>query len=285
MIIDFHTHIFEPDIAGNRQDYFDDETFSLLYSADKSKIIDHKALTRAMEESGIDYSVAMGFPWDKEKYCEKQNKYFSEIIKSSNKKIIPFGSVPLNDRQEIENWTANIKETGLAGIGEIAFYGEGLTYKKADIMQELFASAEKYSLPVCIHVSEPVGHDYTGKHRTDFETIYSIIKDFPKTVVILAHWGGGLFFYELMDEVKDVLKNTYYDTAASPFLYREEIFETAERIIGPDKILFGSDYPLINLKKYFAPIDKYFTNEFDKNKILEKNASRILQAHLKTATQ
>jgi uncharacterized protein len=284
MIIDFHTHVFEPGIADNRKNYFDDPTFALLYSADKSKIIDHKALLRAMDESGIDHAVAMGFPWEKEKYCERQNKYFSEIAKTTNGKIIPFGSVPLNEKLEIENWTAHLKESGLAGIGEIAFYGEGLNYKKAGILQELFSSAEKHSLPVCLHVSEPVGHEYTGKHNTDFTTIYSVIKDFPKTTVILAHWGGGLFFYELMDEVKVTLRNVYYDTAASPFLYREEIFETALKIIGPDKILFGSDFPLLNFKKYLAPIEKYIPNTDDKNKILEKNAAQILKQHLKTAT-
>jgi uncharacterized protein len=277
MIIDFHTHIFESNIAENRSSHFDDQTFSLLYSADKSKIADHKALLRAMEESGIDHAVAMGFPWEKEKYCERQNKYFSDIKKNSGGKIIPFGSLPLGEKLEIDDWVSNIKDIGLAGIGEIAFYNEGLTYKKTDILQELFASAEKHSLPVCLHVSEPVGHDYTGKHLTDLATLYTLINDFPNMTIILAHWGGGLFFYELMDEVRNVLKNVFYDTAATPFLYREEIFETAVKIIGHNKILFGSDFPLINFKKYIASIEKFVPDENGRKNILGENASAILK--------
>ena len=43
----------------------------------------------------------------------------------------------------------------------------------------------------------------------------------------------------------DPMSNVYFDTAASPFLYRDVIFEHIAAIIGADKILFGSDHPLI----------------------------------------
>ena len=38
MIIDFHTHIFQPDVCSNRQNYFDAEPeFKLLYEPENSK--------------------------------------------------------------------------------------------------------------------------------------------------------------------------------------------------------------------------------------------------------
>jgi hypothetical protein len=40
------------------------------------------------------------------------------------------------------------------------------------------------------------------------------------------------------------LANVFYDTAASPLLYRPEIFRLAVAAIGAERILFGSDYPL-----------------------------------------
>jgi predicted TIM-barrel fold metal-dependent hydrolase len=46
--------------------------------------------------------------------------------------------------------------------------------------------------------------------------LFDFISSFREVTVILAHFGGGLMFYELMPEVKDVLTNTYYDTAAAP---------------------------------------------------------------------
>jgi uncharacterized protein len=280
MIIDFHTHIFDSNIIENKTNFLDDGTFSILYSNEKSKLIDHNFLIKSMDESNIDYAVAMGFPWEKERYCEKQNKYLNKAKESSKGRIIPFGSIPVNDKNQIDDWAKYIKELGMAGIGEIAFYSEGLTYRNAGILEELFAAGTKYSLPVCFHASEPVGKDYTGKHNTDLSTLHSILKNFPNCITILAHWGGGLFFYELMEEVSNSLKNVYYDTAASPYLYKEDIYEVGVKIISSKKILFGSDFPLINFKRYFDSIEKILTNVEDKKNILGENAALILKNYL-----
>jgi predicted TIM-barrel fold metal-dependent hydrolase len=51
------------------------------------------------------------------------------------------------------------------------------------------------------------------------------------------------------------LSDVYFDTAASPFLYRPEIYAAAARIVGPERILFGSDYPLIKPERYFKEIE------------------------------
>jgi uncharacterized protein len=280
MVIDFHTHIFDSNVIENKTNFLDDQTFSILYSSEKAKLIDYNTLIKSMDESNIDYAVAMGFPWEKEKYCEKQNKYLSKAKETSKGRIIPFGSLPLNDKHQIDDWANHIKELGMAGIGEIAFYSEGLTFRNADILEEVFAAAAKHSLPVCVHVSEPVGKDYIGKHNTDLSVLYSIVKNFPNIIIILAHWGGGLFFYELMEEPQASLKNVYYDTAASPYLYKDDIFEIAIKIISSKKILFGSDFPLINFKRYIDSIEKILNNKEDKKNILGENAAGILKSYL-----
>ncbi len=280
MIIDFHTHIFDSSVTENRGGFLDDQTFSILYSSEKSKLIDHGSLINAMNESGVEYAVAMGFPWEKERYCEKQNRCLKKARESSKGRIIPFGSVPMNNKNQVDDWVKYLKELGMAGIGEIAFYGDGLTYRNAVILEEIFAAGAKYSLPVCFHASEPVGKEYTGKHNTDLSTLYSILKNSPGCTVILAHWGGGLFFYELMKEINESLKNVYYDTAASPYLFKDEIYEIAVKILGAKKILFGSDFPLINFKRYFDSIEKTLTCGEDKKSILGENAAIILKSYL-----
>jgi hypothetical protein len=40
------------------------------------------------------------------------------------------------------------------------------------------------------------------------------------------------------------MANVFYDTAASPLIYSKKVFRTVLDIIGPDRILYGSDYPL-----------------------------------------
>jgi len=59
--------------------------------------------------------------------------------------------------------------------------------------------------------------------------IYNLVKRFPENKIVLAHWGGGIFFFNLLKkDVKESLKNVYFDTAASPFLYDTQIYRYAK---------------------------------------------------------
>jgi predicted TIM-barrel fold metal-dependent hydrolase len=62
--------------------------------------------------------------------------------------------------------------------------------------------------------------------------------------------GGGLFLYELMPEVRRVLSRVYYDTSAVPYLYGRDLYSVASTVAGPEKIVFGSDYPLLSPARY-----------------------------------
>ena len=61
-----------------------------------------------------------------------------------------------------------------------------------------------------------------------------------------------MFVYALLKkEAREVLSQVAYDTAASPFLYDPAIYAVAVKIVGAQRILFGSDYPLIRPERYF----------------------------------
>jgi hypothetical protein len=93
--------------------------------------------------------------------------------------------------------------------------------------------------------------------------------------MILAHWGGGFFFYELMPEVARAAADVFYDTAASPFLYRPLIYSLALKIVGPDRILFGSDYPLLPPGRYFSEMAGNRLSARIQAKIKGGNARRL----------
>ena len=105
------------------------------------------------------------------------------------------------------------------------------------------------------HASEPVGHQYSGKGEATPELLYTLITAFPELKLVCAHWGGGLPFYALMPEVKAALKNVYFDTAISPFLYTPQVYGQVAQLVGADKILFGSDYPLIPQRRFLKEIN------------------------------
>ena len=148
-----------------------------------------------------------------------------------------------------------IKSSGLFGIGEIAFYDTGFDAAAEFFLREVLQSAIEFSLPVCLHLNEPVGHIYPGKYEPSLAAVYRLLSDYRECRVILSHWGGGMLFYELMPEVNEILRNVWYDTAATPYIYNSSIYRAALGIVSPEKILFGSDFPLLGVKRYIEPVE------------------------------
>ena len=113
-----------------------------------------------------------------------------------------------------------------------------------------------YRVPLLVHTNDPVGAVYPGKAALSLPALYNAIKAFPNVDWILAHWGGGLPFYGLMKkEGPEVLSRVYFDTAASPYLYRPQIYRLAAEMVGPEKIIFGSDYPLLPVSRYLKEME------------------------------
>lgn len=277
MIVDAHTHIFSGDVQAYRDRYLADGQFRCLYGDEKSTLIDHRDLMAAMKESGIDYAVAMGFPWEREELCAAQNEYFHSVIELSGGTIIPFGSVPIDNSIDVASWVRGIRDSGLRGVGEVAFYRQGMNTETISFLKRLFAAVRDYSLPLCLHLNEPVGHAYPGKYDPCFGELSVVLADYTDVTVILSHWGGGLLFYEFMPEISKILAHCSYDTAASPFLYHDGIYSTALKITGSKKILFGSDYPLIPYRRYLDAINGTIADDNMKADILGLNAARILK--------
>jgi predicted TIM-barrel fold metal-dependent hydrolase len=84
-----------------------------------------------------------------------------------------------------------------------------------------------------------------------------------------------------MPEVAKTMTNVYYDTAASPFLYSQKIYRVAREIMGVEKILFGSDFPLISPQRYFRELEGSGLSREDQEKILGLNFSKLLRRESK----
>jgi predicted TIM-barrel fold metal-dependent hydrolase len=272
--IDFHTHVFPSEVIKSRDRFMDDPGFRLLYSSQKAVLTDYSGIADYIEKSNIAGAAVLSFPWQEEKYCLMHNEYMAFI--SGYTGIYPFGMIPLKGVRSIRDYVKEIKSFGLYGVGELAFYKEGMTGNSIKFLRELLEACSEYLLPLCLHLNEPVGHSYPGKYEPSLNSVYELLKEIQDAVVVLSHWGGGLCFYELMPEVRDCLKNVYYDTAATPFLYNSGIYGIMKKITGPDKIIFGSDYPLLGIDRYRKSIEEEFSSVEDRNKILYGNAMKVL---------
>ena len=65
----------------------------------------------------------------------------------------------------------------------------------------------------------------------------------PEVKVIFAHFGGGLWIYEMMPEMKLALKNAYYDTAAAPFFMARLFLKPSKRRDWPESSFTGAIIP------------------------------------------
>jgi predicted TIM-barrel fold metal-dependent hydrolase len=90
---------------------------------------------------------------------------------------------------------------------------------------------------------------YQGKGDVTPAELHSFIQAFPDLRVVAAHFGGGYPIYELMPEVHASAANLWYDSAAALYLYRSDIFPLVAGIAGIQKILWGSDFPLISQRR------------------------------------
>jgi hypothetical protein len=278
MIIDFHTHIFPKIIRENRQKYFPNESaFKLLYSSPGSKLVGATQIVNSMDDQGIDKSVVFGFPWKTKETFQVQNDYIMEVVARYPDRLIGLCCFDPSHREAAPETERCIKG-GLSGIGEIAFYESGIDDGALDNLSPLMEICRDRDLPFLIHTNEPVGHIYPGKTPNTLKQIYDLIKRFPKNKIVLAHWGGGIFFFNLLKkDVKEHLENVYFDTAASPFLYDSRIYRYAKEIAGLDKILFGSDFPLLKPERYFKELEKSGLSQDDVDAICGQNAARVLR--------
>jgi hypothetical protein len=72
------------------------------------------------------------------------------------------------------------------------------------------------------------------------------------------------------------MSNVFFDTAASPFLYTPQVYNQVTQLVGADKILFGSDYPLLEQSRLINEIRSLDLPEETKDLILSGNAQRLL---------
>ncbi|MFN8537164.1 MAG: amidohydrolase family protein, partial [Thermomicrobiales bacterium] len=121
----------------------------------------------------------------------------------------------------------------------------GFDFAAPDTLAPLAALLAERAAPLRIHTSEPLGHQYPGKGTATPDRLISFLQANPDLRVVMAHWGGGLPFYELMPEIATIARNVWYDSAASTYLYDFAIFARVAPIVGPERILWGTDYPLL----------------------------------------
>ncbi len=276
-VIDFHTHVFPPQMRENRELYVRrDMTFAALYADPKARMACAEDLITVMDEDGSDVAVAMGIGWFDYDTAREANDYIIEATRRWQGRIVGFGGINPAWGNKAVREAERCAGAGLRGIGELHPDTQGFDLADRDTMAGIMAVAGERHLIVTTHSSEPVGHLYTGKGSVTPQVLMQFIGNFPDANIVCAHWGGGLPFYALMPEVAAALGNVYFDTAASPFLYTPQVYSAVSSLVGADKILFGSDYALLRPRRLLNEITASGLTAEHQTAVRGGNAARLL---------
>lgn len=276
-VIDFHTHIFPPDVCAHRERYLErDATLRDLYASAKARMTGVDELLQAMDEDKVDVSVAMGIGWADQGLARECNNYIIEAVRKHSKRLVGFGGVNPAWGDAAAAEAERCAAAGLRGVGELHPDTQGFDITYQSVMSPLMEVVRQRKLLVTVHSSEPVGHAYAGKGKTTPERLMKFVANFPDVTSILAHWGGGLPFYNLMPEVRTTLANVYFDTAASPFLYDTRVFDASAILVGTGRVLVGSDYPLLRHGRLRQQIETSKLTPAEREALLGGNAAALL---------
>jgi predicted TIM-barrel fold metal-dependent hydrolase len=225
----------------------------------------------------IDAETATGRP-------PTPNDYIAGIAETYPKQFIPFASVdPWKGRAAVNEVTRCAQELGVKGLKFMPatqrFYANDRRF------YPLWEAAQKLELVVLIHtgttgvgVGRPGGGGIKLKYTRPIPYIDDVAADFPELKIIMAHPA-----WPWQEEQLAVLvhkPNVYMDLSGwSPKYFQPSLIQYANTII-QDRVLFGSDYPVITPERWLKDFEQADFREEVRRKILIDNASALLGLEL-----
>lgn len=245
-IRDAHVHCYPVEVAADPADWarrHGEPHWGKLVMDGPQGWADPESLVRQMDADGIETVLLQAWYWENPDTARLQNDWHAEWTARFPDRLLGCAAVhpelpdPVAEVKEAAGWGARAVGECLPQVQTSAGWQHGAW---ADILNVTSAAG----LPFCLHVTEPVGHRYPGRVETCLMELIALFEQYPEQKWVCAHWGGGLPFHALNRRVSRGLRNVWFDTAASPLLYDQRVWRTVHDLIGADKILFGSDFPL-----------------------------------------
>lgn len=265
-VIDFHTHAFPDGIATNAVKYLEEEVKEFL--GPNFKAYTHgtvNELLKSMDRANIEQSIICSIatrPAQVEKITDWSKTVLSE-------RIIPFASIhPLYDKYNEE--LKRIKDFGIKGIKLHPYYQDFVIDDEKYF--PLYEAITKNDIILMFHG----GYDIAFKKdiQAEPQRLLKVHREFPELKLIGAHLGG----YDDFDRVKEYLigEKIYLDTSFTFTLLSQKEFIDLINNHDENYILFGTDSPWADQKKEVEIIRSLELDQKRIDKILFKNAERLL---------
>lgn len=265
MIVDFHTHTFPDKIAA--------QTISFLAEKGNTKPYREgtlSSLKESMQRNGVDYSVVLPVA-TAPKQVESINRLGFE---ENGKDGIIFAGAIHPDCENVKEILDSVKSHGLFGIKIHPDY-QGVYFDDERYIR-IMREAAKRDLITVTHAGIDIGYP-NDVHCTP-DMVLSVLEKLSGIIdnkLVLAHMGGC----DLPDEVleKIVGKPIYLDTSYVLDRYTEKCREIIEKH-GSDRILFATDSPWSDQKKFIDILNSFEFSKDEKDMMFYRNAEKLLKA-------
>ncbi|HXB02656.1 MAG TPA: amidohydrolase family protein [Opitutaceae bacterium] len=241
-------------------------------------------LLRDMDAAGVARTVLLGWYWEKPETCAWHNRFYAACVREHPDRLAAFAALhPAAGREATLAEVRRARDEGLIGLGELSPHSSGHGIDDP-VFRDVLALAAELRLPVNFHVTDPASKSYPGRVETPLADFARLAREFPRTTFILSHLGGLL---PLVDPSGVSWPNLFYDTAAVPLLYPPEVLRRMLDAVDAEKVLFGSDYPLIlfpreetgpGFTRFLAQVSEAKLTAAERTALLGGNFERLLRS-------
>jgi aminocarboxymuconate-semialdehyde decarboxylase len=300
MLIDMHAHVIPREFPASPEDGWPrlgppEPDGTRLFEAGpvsyKAKAVWTEAERRlaAMDENGVDAEVVSPFPpllnytmpaRSARDLCRHINESIAGLRQADPRRILGFGTVPLQDPDLAAEELAEIKAIGLQGI-EIGSNIDGVSLGDERLLG-FFSEAERLRIPIFVHALNPTFAERlpaaafpTFGFATDIALAAASIttggtsEKLPNLLMAFSHGAGGFplmltraeFFWRgtwderpppdgkpagpthtaLPRAPSEYARRFYYET----LIFDRRAMRYLVDMIGPDRLLIGTDFPAV----------------------------------------
>ena len=262
MVIDFHTHIFNDELAPKaRAALLKNSHGAYRHCTDMTR----SGLLSYMEAHGIDKSVVLSIA-TKPTQTAKINAWAASV---NDEKLIAFGTVyPLGG-----DWKSDVDQIVDLGLKGIKLHPE---YQNFVVDDERLFPFYEYAFSKGLIVLWHAGYDPIGTppYRSNPRRFAAIADRFDGAKMVVAHLGGQEQWVDVAEYL--VGKNVWMDTSMASKYCPQDLFEYIVKHHGADKILFASDSPWSDTAEAVEMIKNCDFTDVDKEKILHGSAEKLL---------
>jgi predicted TIM-barrel fold metal-dependent hydrolase len=275
--IDVHTHAWKSALQVNDKPTEQQEAMGryFRYQPQHQTVPEMAAMYRKLKMAFVVFTV------DSPKEPRKiSNEEIAELAHQHSDVAIPFASIdPHRGEEGVRAARRLIKDYGVKGFKfhptvQEFFPNDRLAYP-------LYEAIAEAKLPALFHTGQTgagAGTRGGGGLRLKYSnplTLDDVAADFPDMPIVLAH--PSFPWQEEALSVATHKPQVYIDLSGwSPKYFPPILVQYANTLL-KDKILFGSDYPVISPEKWVEEFDKLPIKPEARPKIMKENAARLLQ--------